>query len=319
MPGPARARGESAVAQSLECERCHDEIAREHRASLHHRADVEPAYRRAFALEPLPFCRGCHAPEASPIEPESETLAELGVGCVTCHWTGAAVLAAPHPSETSPRAQAPHPVIYDARFATGDACASCHEFSFPSRPGSAPHDKMQWTVTEHERSAARDVPCADCHMPRTAGRRSHLFAASRDPAMLANAARVTASRKGPSTIEITLTPTARGHAFPTGDLFRRIEVLAQIDGPDHMVLGADTHYLGRRWSLSGQGQGRHLLSDNRLFGDPVTVLLHLGPEAETRPIVYRVAYQRVAHPNGTDDEQAVLEGETVLGQGILAP
>lgn len=93
--GPARARNQEAVIAQHACEACHLAEAAEWRVSLHHTADVEPSYRRAFAIEPLPFCRGCHAPEASPEEPETEAVAALGVGCVTCHVTNGAVLAAP--------------------------------------------------------------------------------------------------------------------------------------------------------------------------------------------------------------------------------
>jgi hypothetical protein len=37
------------------------------------------------------------------------------------------------------------------------------------------------------------------------------------------------------------------------------------------------------------------------------------------PIVWRVAYERVAHPNGVDDADATVEEELVLGEGRLAP
>jgi hypothetical protein len=318
MPGPARGRREQAAALNAECERCHAPEAREWRASLHREADLVPAYRRAFAIEPMPFCRSCHAPEANPEEPESDAVAAIGVGCVTCHVTGSAVLAAPLRNPASP-ALSPHPIVRDARFAGDGACAGCHEFGFPSTPGRETRDKMQWTMTEHARSAAADVPCAGCHMPLERGRRSHTFAASRDPAMLARAAHITAERDGPSSVRITLAPAEAGHAFPTGDLFRRIEVLAQIDGPDHMVLGSDVQYLGRHFERRGAGSGRRLVRDDRLFGAPVTVTLSLGPDAAGRPIAYRVAYQRIEHPVGTGDEAAVLEGETVLAQGILHP
>ena len=39
----------------------------------------------ALQREPIPFCRGCHAPEANATMPTVAT--ELGVACVTCHVT----------------------------------------------------------------------------------------------------------------------------------------------------------------------------------------------------------------------------------------
>lgn len=319
MPGPARGRGAEAVALNEGCERCHTTEAREWRASLHQRADLEPTYRRAFAIEPLPFCRGCHAPEATPDAPESAAVAALGVGCVTCHVSGGAVLAAPWTRPEAPPS-APHAIARDPRFAGDGACARCHEFGFPGTRGKETHEKMQWTMTEHARSGAAAIACAGCHMPANAsGRKSHVFAASRDPAMLARAVQIAAEREGASRVRVVLRPEHLGHAFPTGDLFRRVEVLAQTEGPDHIVLSSDARYLGRHFELRSGSPGRRLVRDDRVLGEPVTVVLELGAIAAGRPIAYRVAYQRVEHPNGVDEEDVSLDGEVVLAQGVLAP
>ena len=68
MPGPApqAARPGDIALENARCEGCHADIAREWRASMHAQASVDPVYQRALAIEPLPFCRGCHAPEADP-------------------------------------------------------------------------------------------------------------------------------------------------------------------------------------------------------------------------------------------------------------
>ncbi len=246
-------------------------------------------------------------------------MAALGVGCVTCHVTNGAVLAAPWTRPGAPP-PAPHAVARDARFATDAACASCHEFGFPGTLGRQPDEKMQWTVTEHARSSAAATACAGCHMPETAtGRRGHGFAASRDPAFLASAVHVEARREGAGRVAIVLSPKAAGHAFPTGDLFRRIEVLAQAEGPDHMVLASDVRYLGRHFELRSHGAGRRLVRDDRIQNEPVTVVLDVTEAAARWPIAYRVAYQRVDHPNGPDEEAAAVDGEVVLAEGHLPP
>lgn len=201
MPGPMQRRGDRAVALNATCEACHADAAREWRASLHQRANVEPAYQRAFAIEPMPFCRSCHAPEAEPHEVPSEAVSELGVGCVTCHLSGDAVLAAPR-ADARP---APHPVLRPPAFGEPDACASCHQFRFPGRAGRDPADFMQTTIFEHRASLARDRSCADCHMPRDAsGRRSHAFTSSRDPARVRAPVRVLATRTTTSTVTLHL-------------------------------------------------------------------------------------------------------------------
>lgn len=65
-PGPGHARLEAAVVANRACETCHADVAAEWSGSLHHRAGIEPAYLRSFAVEPLPFCRSCHVLKGQP-------------------------------------------------------------------------------------------------------------------------------------------------------------------------------------------------------------------------------------------------------------
>jgi hypothetical protein len=314
MPGPMQRRGESAVAINATCEACHADAAREWSASLHRRANVEPAYQRAFAIEPMPFCRSCHAPEAEPHEVPSEAVSALGVGCVTCHLTGDAVLAAPRADAR----EAPHPVLRSPSFGAPDACASCHQFRFPGRAGNDPDDFMQTTIFEHRASQARDRSCADCHMPvDAAGRRSHAFTSSRDPDRVRAAVRVLATRTTASTVSVRLDTNEVGHAFPTGDLFRRVEVVAEAFADDHAVVATARQYLTRHFEHTARG--RVLRRDDRLTDTGRVVTLELGEAAHDLPIAFRVTYQRVAHPEGALDEAAALEDEIVLAEGELAP
>jgi hypothetical protein len=179
---------------------------------------------------------------------------------------------------------------------------------------------MQSTLAEHRASPSSALACADCHMPRdSAGRRGHAFVASRDPASIQRAVNVTAARPAPTTVRFTLTPVGVGHAFPTGDLFRRLEISAEIAGPDEMVLGSATRYLARHWSMEGKQIGRRLVRDDRPAGAPVTVDLAVGAEGAGHTLVWRVAYQRVAHPNGIDEREAEIDGEITLASGRLEP
>jgi hypothetical protein len=320
MPSPARARNDAALALNLGCERCHEAQAREWRASLHQRANTEPAYRRSFEREPLPFCRGCHAPEASPEHPESPAVGALGVGCVTCHLTGSddAVLAAPLlPGRTADAA--PHRVVRDPLFAGPQACAGCHQFFFPGAARLGPGSLMQSTILEHHDSADAATPCAGCHMPAAGARRDHRFEVSRGGALLLGSLRAEARREGPTRITLRLAALRPGHALPTGDLFRRLELSAEALGPDGMVLGSGTRYLARHFELRRGHAGRRLVSDDRLRDEPVTIELDVGEEGQGRAIAWRVAYQRVGHPEGVGDEDAVLEGEVPLASGVLPP
>lgn len=307
-PGPSRGGRPEAHVRNAECEACHPEVAREWRGSLHQRAYVDESFARALAREPVAFCRKCHAPEADPAAPAPAELAELGVGCVSCHVPEDRVLAGPGPG----RGAAPHALRREAWFAAPVACASCHEFAFPGQAGAL----MQATLREHAASAYAATSCVDCHMPRRAdGRRDHGFAASRDPEVLRRALTVTASREG-STVRLVLRPGWVGHAMPTGDLFRRLLVEAEVAGDDWQVLAADARALGR--SFAAEGGRRVPVADARVGAagpEPVEVALELGDAAEGRTIRWRLLYERVSFVD--DLGAAEVEARTTVAEGAL--
>jgi Cytochrome c554 and c-prime len=313
MPRPARARGVAAIEANAACEGCHVEIAAEWRASIHHGAAVDPVYLRGLSVEPEAFCRGCHAPEADPRAATPPPLAGLGIGCVTCHDTGEGILAAPG------QGRAPHRVLRTAELATARACAGCHDFAFPGSPHA---EKMQSTVTEADHAPARDRACASCHMPLVEGARGehrrHDFRVAAD--RVRGAASVTVARAG-TTVRVTLRPGAIGHAFPTGDMFRRLEIAAAATGADHAVLAEQVRYLTRHFGAARAG-ARAVLADDRvgLRGEEGTVVdLDLGPAAAGRVVEVRVAYQRVENPATNDQASAIVEDEIVLAEPALAP
>lgn len=124
---------------------------------------------------------------------------------------------------------------------------------------------------------------------------------------------------------MTLTANNVGHAFPTGDLFRRLEITAEVLGPEQSSLASAVTYLTRRF-VTTRSQGgllrRTEVADNRLGvgADRSRKLrLSLGDVAEGRSITWRVAYQRVEHPGKLGQEDALLESEVELGRGLLAP
>lgn len=209
--------------EALACAACHPRHADEWRASAHSMAHTDPLYQREWTGDR--FCSDCHSPRAADPHAEPERAA-AGVDCATCHVREGRVVSA------RVAGTAPHPSVADADRAGVRFCATCHQFDFPRNPGVA----MQDTVREH-RASGDPRGCVDCHAPTRDGHTDHRFGGHRDPALLAEALLVeaTATRDGWST-DVTLRLRAHEvtHAVPTGDVFRRLEVRAWIEGrPDN--------------------------------------------------------------------------------------
>lgn len=345
LPGPApRARLEPVDGIGLptdeRCAGCHEEIAAEWRSSLHHRAWENPYFVRAYAAEPLPFCRKCHAPGADPSAEPPPAAREAGVGCTTCHVVPAGIVGVRGHARAQAPASAPasasasasalaqparedgHDVIGDARLATPAACGGCHDFALPGPPGFDA-GKMQDTLGEHRRSAASTTTCQGCHMPLVPSQkapggthRSHAFRVQGDRGMLAQAVVVKGAELRKGEVRLEIAPGAIGHAFPTGDLHRQVEVrAAPIDPAGHALTAGSSEILGRTFGPARAGHGtlvRVQRSDTRLTG-PRTIVLPVPPA--TRRARWQIVWQRL--PPGmaarlgmvmSDHEMVVIEG-----------
>jgi len=320
LPGPGRERGLDAAAHNAACEGCHSTIAQEWRDSMHRRAEVDPVYQRAFAIEPMAFCQSCHAPEADASTKVPKPLADLGIGCVSCHVDDAGRIVSGPASRDAENA--PHEVVRLNSFSTADACASCHQFEFPDRILRRGVELMQSTVDEHARSKFAKTPCADCHMPKVEGHKSHRFAITGQPEIIRAAVKIRVDRSGPASLKIAIAPNGVGHAVPTGDLFRRLEVSVEAVGPEFNIVDRQVRHLTRHFERRDTHLGiamPFLVADDRVGPDsePRIVELQLSPEASGRPLAWRVAYQRVEHPVSVDGTDAVIADEVVLAEGVV--
>ena len=334
MPGPAHsARGEARELRKLrldrneDCVACHPDIAAEWQASLHRQAYLDPMFQAAFEREgESPFCQGCHAPEADPRRPVSDRQAEVGVGCVSCHVVGDGEVLATPANDGHDDSQVPHRLRREARFATADACAGCHEFNFPAA-GRAGHQlTMQRTVREHARSSARDRSCQHCHMPPSftpGGRvhRSHGFHVVGNLGLLRAAAHIEAERSAAADgerVRVVLEPRAVGHAFPTGDLFRRLEVRVDAEG------WSATRYLSRHFDQLRLGSGATIkveVDDDRVGVDrePRVIEFTVPARFAGTTLRWRVSWERVLEaPVGSPDHAQVWDA-TPVAAGELAP
>lgn len=315
---------EALAALNRGCEDCHAEQSKQWRASMHRVAFSDNAFAHAYARTPFRFCRDCHAPLGDGRRWPEAWAAENGVACVTCHLDpkthGDAVLAAPGIDD--PRM--PHAVVRTEAMSDERACATCHEFSFPTTTTAAPAGLMQRTLWEHEQSPFAHLDCGACHMPEQgeadARRHDHTFAITHDPDRLRRSIVVVATRRDAETVELSLTPVAVGHAFPTGDLFRRIELLVERRDRHGAPIESTRRYLARHFPPRQRGKPLprevELEPDDRLTG-PARFELRVDGAREHETLHWRVAWQRVDHRVADEPEASTLHGEVVLAQGTV--
>ena len=296
-----------------DCRRCHADAAAQWQRSRHHDAFTNADFQRSYAREPTPFCRDCHAPGfvRTPALP-AEDAESLGVGCLECHGDGDGIV-----TGTSGSRDGPHAVRRLEDFGTS-VCESCHEFSFPESSRRPEGTMMQTTLSEHRASELRDRACASCHLPAISEGHDHSLAATRDPAAKQAALQSLATRTDDG-LRLSLTPREVGHAFPTGDLYRRLELHAEALDDDDEVVAKRTRYLGRHFAPYRHADGtlnaayRWPVPDDRLTG-PTDVVLPLPAAAKIR---WWVDYERVDERDDLHPERSPLAGEVRLAEGVL--
>jgi hypothetical protein len=191
---------------------------------------------------------------------------------------------------------------------------------------------MQDTLAEHARSRARDAPCQSCHMPSVVGadgarHRSHAFRVLGDPAMLRRAVVARAALDG-DRLRLELEGGDVGHAFPTGDMFRRLEVrVERLDAHDQVTAAAPPVTLARTFADVPRDRFHRQLGLQRVEAtdDRVPppgagareVVLPL-PDGEGARVRWRLVYQRMAKPMADAfGVQQVLD-EVIVAEGRLA-
>ena len=317
------------------CADCHADIAAEWRASMHASSWSDPVFRTAYAVEPMAFCRNCHAPTHTGTVPAG-LAADDGVSCEVCHVRGGHVLAA------SASTRAPHAMQVVAGLRSSAHCAGCHQFDFPGDAGRAgvrfdTHEPMQDTFAEWRDSAAgrNGTPCQDCHMPWVDGpdgarHRSHRFPGGRDLALLRSAVAVDVSARRESAgtrVTFTVTSRALGHSFPTGDLFRRAELTASWDDDAASAVraGLARSFADVPTSVPGATLTflRRQVGDTRLpaagLGAPVTVSVLLPGPPRAAPI--RWSFDHLLMPTPLAASQGVGEprNRLVVLTGAVVP
>jgi hypothetical protein len=226
------------------CARCHAEIASEWRASQHSTSWTDDVFQAAYGIEPMQFCRNCHAPRTRVGRVPDHLAQAEGVSCAVCHVRDGHVLGPGRARAPTPGAHASLALV---RMRASAFCEGCHQFNFPGDSGPAGEvyatdEPMQdthaeWAMSSH---AAQGTHCQDCHMPWVStpdGRRhrSHRFPGGSDRALLESAVRVECDARveaSATVARVRVLPGNIGHSFPTGDLFRRAELKVWVDGDE---------------------------------------------------------------------------------------
>jgi cytochrome c551/c552 len=167
---------------------------------------------------------------------------EMGVDCTACHVSERGIVGPGRHSASV------HEVVADTRFqvpasASETLCQTCHRAS----------------VDAWKRSTfpAQGVTCLDCHMPKVTApsvtqgperaRRSHRFAADKDPAMLARAMNVSLEITGDRKAVFRLANTGVGHYLPSGGNW--LSVLFQTRDASGRLLRERKEVFGRDEAL----------------------------------------------------------------------
>ncbi len=269
------------------CEGCHPAITEEWRSSLHRAAFSDETFQTSLGLEEpqdRAFCVGCHAPAAA------RAGLSAGVDCLACHG-------APHEA----RASSP-----------SSACASCHEFPFER----GRLELVQKTATEHAESAYADVPCAGCHMPAREGHRDHRFLAGHAPERVGRAVRVEVARGGQANVLRVSIRVDAGHAFPTGDMFRRARLVIFAEGSRGQIVAYAERTFGRTWGgalAGGQAGPRTQEGDTRIRGAWRGLVALDEPSSPIVRARWSLLYERVIAVRGPHatvaSSDSIAEGE----------
>jgi len=167
-------------------------------------------------------------------------------------------------------------------------------------------------------SADANVSCAGCHMPVVDGpngkHRSHAFGGGTDPSWIRTSLDVRATRNG-SRVEIVLAPGHVGHAVPTGDLFRRLEVAADAYDDKGEIVGRAIRPVGRSFAMSARGE-RVEVADNRpgSHGEDATTLVFDFGDAKTARVRWSIDFERVL---GQDPDSVEIAARLRVMEGWI--
>jgi hypothetical protein len=136
--------------------------------------------------------------------------------------------------------------------------------------------------------------------------------------MLGQAVVVKEAELAKGEVRLTIAPGSVGHAFPTGDLYRRAEVRAvPVDPAGHVLAPGSSEALERTFTTKRFGHDATLRvqrSDTRLAG-PRTLVLPVP--RSTRRARWQIVWQRLPPWLAERLGMTMADHETVVLEGVV--
>lgn len=311
------------------CGACHPEIYAEWAVSTHRHAWDDPQFQAEITKsDNLWLCRNCHtplrsqqphwpvglvggdveAPELVPNPAFDEALMHEGVTCAGCH-VRQGTIHGPGLSNSSP----PHPVEPEPTLRSGEICLRCHQ---AERVYPAKTFVCTFTTGEEWRQspqASQGETCVSCHMPQVTRPaalggpertvRRHWFKGSgvpkfpdRAPPQDAPPSPGLALELGQANgaLEVRLRNEGAGHALPTGDPERWIQIDATFfDGSGAELEPRWSTRIGQEWRWEPEPKR---MSDNRLAPHEARVERVAVPQGAAK-VTVRASHHRMSEEN----------------------
>jgi hypothetical protein len=139
-------------------------------------------------------------------------------------------------------------------------------------------------------------------MPSRDGHKDHRFVSGHAPERIAAAVHVDVARAAPAraALRVSIRVDA-GHAFPTGDMFRRARLVVFAEGARGEIVADAERTFGRTWGgvRSGAHAGaRTQESDTRIRGSWADVVVLDDPSAPIVRVRWTLLYERVLAVRG---------------------
>ena len=199
-------------ASAMDCQRCHATHVSEWKDSRHAQSWSNDIFQAAYQVASYrKWCADCHRPLQK--YTDNEQLMNEGVSCTICHLEEGKIITSNPKSDTL---QAPHSLQYKSSFGESEFCAQCHQFDLPTYHPMYSDVPAQNTYQEWVQSGVQ-ASCQDCHMNN-----GHTFPGSHSLPLLQKSIGVSVEKKE-ATIDVKVRTQGIGHAFPTGDGFRRLQ------------------------------------------------------------------------------------------------